>query len=78
MIVERNVLAWLFDTRSGSCLTMANSFDLYVVALCQDGSMSSLAAASLQDLGLHAATDVIGGGVAWRAAGLEYVPGVRA
>jgi rhodanese-related sulfurtransferase len=32
--------------------------------------MSSLAAASLQDLGLHRATDLAGGMDAWRGAGL--------
>jgi len=34
--------------------------------LCQEGYASSLAAASLQDLGIHRATDVIGGYAAWR------------
>ena len=34
--------------------------------LCQEGFTSSLAAAALQDLGLHRATDVVGGWKAWR------------
>jgi rhodanese-related sulfurtransferase len=37
---------------------------------CQEGYTSSLAAAALQDLGLHRATDLAGGYAAWRAAGL--------
>ena len=37
---------------------------------CTEGFSSSLAAASLQDLGLHRATDVIGGYHALAAAGL--------
>jgi rhodanese-related sulfurtransferase len=37
-----------------------------VIVLCQDGYASSLAGVSLQDLGIHRATDVIGGYVAWR------------
>jgi len=41
-----------------------------VVVVCQEGYSSSLAAASLQDLGLHRATDLVGGFDAWRAAGL--------
>ena len=40
--------------------------DLQVVVLCQEGFTSSLAAAALQDLGLHRATDVVGGWAAWR------------
>jgi rhodanese-related sulfurtransferase len=38
--------------------------------MCSEGYTSSLAAASLQDLGLHRATDLEGGFNAWRAAGL--------
>jgi rhodanese-related sulfurtransferase len=34
--------------------------------LCQEGYTSSLAAAALQDLGVHRATDVVGGYAAWR------------
>ncbi len=45
--------------------------DLSVVVLCSEGYTSSLAAASLQDLGLRA-TDVIGGFSAWKAAGLPH------
>jgi rhodanese-related sulfurtransferase len=41
-----------------------------VIVFCQEGYTSSLAAAALQDLGLHRATDVAGGFAAWRLAGL--------
>jgi rhodanese-related sulfurtransferase len=41
-----------------------------VIVLCQEGYSSSLAAARLQSLGLHRATDVIGGFDAWRDARL--------
>ena len=41
-----------------------------VVVLCQEGYASSLAAASLQRLGLAVVTDVVGGLRAWREAGL--------
>jgi len=40
------------------------------IVCCDEGYPSSLAAASLQALGLHKATDLIGGFQAWRAAGL--------
>jgi rhodanese-related sulfurtransferase len=40
------------------------------VVLCSEGYTSSLAAVALQDVGLHRATDVIGGYQALLAAGL--------
>jgi rhodanese-related sulfurtransferase len=40
------------------------------VLVCNEGYASSLAAASLQELGITRATDLIGGFRAWRAAGL--------
>jgi len=69
LIVERNVLEWRFDPRSDARLPCA-AYDLQVVVLCSEGYTSSLAAASLLDLGIHRATDVIGGYRAWEAAGL--------
>lgn len=38
--------------------------------ICDEGYASSLAAVSLRQLGLHRATDLVGGFQAWRAAGL--------
>ncbi|MEV7230685.1 rhodanese-like domain-containing protein [Polymorphospora sp. NPDC051019] len=70
LVVERNVLEWRFDPRSGARLPVADRYDLPVVVFCQEGYTSSLAAASLQDLGLHLATDIAGGFAAWRIAGL--------
>lgn len=65
LLVERNVLEWRFDPQSDARLPIA-AYDLQVVVLCQEGFTSSLAAAALQDLGLHRATDVAGGWKAWR------------
>jgi rhodanese-related sulfurtransferase len=42
--------------------------------ICAHGYSSSLAAATLLDLGFDHATDVIGGFEAWLAAGLPVVP----
>ncbi|WP_200215189.1 rhodanese-like domain-containing protein [Micromonospora coerulea] len=70
LAVERNVLEWRFDPRCPARLPQAVGYDLPVVILCQEGYTSSLAAAALQDLGLHRATDVVGGFAAWRIAGL--------
>ncbi len=69
LVVERNVLEWRFDPASGAALALADH-DLEVVVLCQEGYTSSLAAAALQDLGIHRATDVVGGYAAWLEAGL--------
>lgn len=73
LVVERNVLEWRLDPRSPARLGVAGSYDLPVVVLCQEGYTSSLAAAALQDLGLHRATDLAGGFAAWRAAGLPVL-----
>jgi rhodanese-related sulfurtransferase len=70
LIVERNVLGWRFDPRSPARLPHADRYDLPVVIFCAEGYTSSLAAASLQDLGLWRATDLVGGFEAWSAAGL--------
>ena len=74
LVIERNVLEWRFDPTSDARLPIA-AYDLQVIVLCQEGYTSSLAAASLQDLGIERATDVIGGYAAWRDAGLPLAPG---
>lgn len=75
LIVERNVLEWRFDPRSDARLPVAGSYDLPIVVFCQEGYTSSLAAAALQDLGLHRATDLAGGFAAWQSAGLPVGEG---
>ena len=61
LIVERNVLEWRCDPTSEARLPEAVDDDVEWVVLCSQGYTSSLAAAALKDLGLHRATDVIGG-----------------
>jgi rhodanese-related sulfurtransferase len=68
-IIERNVLEWRLDPASSARLPAAG-YDLQVIVFCSEGYTSSLAAASLLDLGLHRATDLDGGFRAWEAAGL--------
>ncbi|KIK54724.1 hypothetical protein GYMLUDRAFT_76888 [Collybiopsis luxurians FD-317 M1] len=70
LVIERNVLEWKFDPRSASRLNIADRYDLRIIVFCQDGDASSLAAYSLQRLGLLNATDMIGGYRAWRDARL--------
>lgn len=69
VVIDRNVLEWRLDPRSGARLPFAAQ-DLPVILICQQGYSSSLAAATLQQLGIWQATDVIGGYEAWQAAGL--------
>lgn len=61
LVVERNVLEWRCDPTSDARLPQATDEDVEWVVLCSQGYTSSLAAAALQDLGLHRATDVVGG-----------------
>lgn len=70
LVIERNVLEWRCDPTSDARLPQAVGDDVEWVILCSEGYTSSLAAAALQDLGLHRATDVIGGYHALAAAGV--------
>jgi rhodanese-related sulfurtransferase len=74
LIVERNVLEWRFDPVSDARLPEATGYDVRVIVFCSEGYTSSLAAASLQDLGLGRATDLDGGFCAWQKAGLPTRP----
>jgi rhodanese-related sulfurtransferase len=70
LVVERNVLEWRLDPASDARLPEAGDYQRPVVVFCSEGYASSLAAASLQDLGLLNATDLAGGFRAWAASGL--------
>jgi rhodanese-related sulfurtransferase len=76
LIVERNELEWRLDPTCPHRAPEATGFDLPVVVVCNEGYASSLAARSLQALGLHRATDLDGGFQAWRSAGLPVTPPV--
>ena len=65
LVVHRNVLEWRLAPASDARLPEA-SYTRRVIVLCNEGYTSSLAAASLVDLGVDA-TDLIGGFRAWRA-----------
>lgn len=70
LVIERNVLEWRCDPTSDARIPQAVDDDVEWVVLCSEGYTSSLAAASLLDLGLHRATDVIGGYHALKAEGV--------
>lgn len=61
LVIERNVLEWRCDPTSQARLPEAVGDDVAWVIVCSEGYTSSLAAAALLDIGLHRATDVIGG-----------------
>ena len=68
--VARNVLEWRADPASEWRDPAIADPSRQVIVMCDEGYQSSLAAATLQDLGLGRATDLIGGFQAWRRAGL--------
>lgn len=77
IIIDRNELEWKLDPRSRGRLgpgAMVDRFDVRVILISHDGNASSLAARSLQLIGLTTATDVIGGFLAWEAAGMPFEP----
>jgi rhodanese-related sulfurtransferase len=76
LVVERNVLEWRLDPASDARLPEAGDYGRQVIVICSEGYASSLAAASLQDLGLANATDLAGGFHAWAESGLP-VAGAR-
>jgi rhodanese-related sulfurtransferase len=73
LVVERNHLEWRLHPASESRLPQAAPGRRWIV-VCTEGYTSSLAADALNSIGVPA-TDVIGGFVAWRAAGRPTVPG---
>ena len=70
LLIERNHIEWRLDPASDARIPEAVDHEVEVIVVCSEGYASSLAAASLQELGLHRATDMIGGFRAWREAGL--------
>ena len=77
LVIDRNVLEWRLDPASPDRAPQMTSHDVAVVLFCDEGYASSLAAATLQQLGVHDATDLVGGFRAWRAASLPVVDGAR-
>lgn len=70
LVIERNVLEWRLDPLSDARIPEATGHGVRWIVACSEGYTSSLAAASLLDIGLPQATDLEGGFQAWRRAGL--------
>ncbi|NGO77986.1 sulfurtransferase [Streptomyces sp. YC504] len=73
LVVERNELEWRLDPLGSHRAAAVTRHDQHLVIFCNEGYASSLAVHSLRRLGLHGATDLIGGFQAWRRAGLPVV-----
>ena len=75
LVIDRTVLEWRLEPACAYRIPEATGHDVEVVVACRQGYSSSLAAASLRSVGLHRATDLIGGVEAWLAAGLPLHSG---
>jgi rhodanese-related sulfurtransferase len=72
--VPLSVLYWRLDPASGFEAPDLADTERQVILVCADGYSSSVAAATLRDLGFARAGDLDGGFTAWQAAGLPIEP----
>jgi rhodanese-related sulfurtransferase len=72
--LPRTVLEWRVDSDSAWRNPAVGGLDRQLLLLCDEGYSSSLAAATLVELGYGRAGDVVGGFEAWAAAGLPVAP----
>src|SRR3954447_15105067 len=71
VVIDRNVLEWrLHPDGDHRIRGLTDDRDRTVILVCNEGYAASLAAATLQSIGLPRATDLDGGFRAWAAAGL--------
>jgi rhodanese-related sulfurtransferase len=64
VVIDRNVLEWRLDPTSANAIAEAG-YERRVIIVCNEGYSSSLAAATLKDIGVARATDLAGGFQAW-------------
>jgi rhodanese-related sulfurtransferase len=65
LAIDRNVLEWRLDPTSPDHIPEMTDARRRVIIVCNQGYSSSLAAATLRQLGLRRATDLSGGYQAW-------------
>jgi rhodanese-related sulfurtransferase len=68
VVIDRNVLEWRLDPTCPHHIPEVVDHATRILLVCNEGYGSSLAAAALHDLGLHRATDLIGGYQGWNSA----------
>ena len=66
VVIDRNVLEWRLDPTSPHRAPIDIDHQTRLILVCNEGYSSSLAAATLRELGLTRATDLVGGYQAWR------------
>ncbi len=66
VVIDRLVLEWRLDPASPNHIPESGDYERRIIVVCNEGYGSSLAAVTLQDLGLLRATDLIGGYAAWK------------
>ena len=66
VIIDRNVLEWRLDPTCPHRIPQAADPDRRIIVVCNEGYSSSLAAATLRQLGLGRATDLAGGFQSWK------------
>jgi len=73
--IPRSVLEWRLDPDADPDYRNphVHGLDESIVLVCAHGYSTSLAAATLQDLGFPRATDVVGGFTAWKERGLPVI-----
>jgi rhodanese-related sulfurtransferase len=71
IVVDRNVLEWRLDPTSPHRLPVVDDPERRIVLVCHEGYSSSLAAHTLQLLGLRNASDLCGGFKAWASSVTE-------
>ena len=74
--IPRSVLEWRLCPKSDKDYRNPNvrGLDQWIILFCQGGYSTSLAAATLQELGFRRATDMCGGFTAWKRLGLPVHP----
>jgi len=72
LVIDRNVLEWRLDPTSANHIPEVTDAGCRIIIVCDEGYSSSLAAATLRQLGLDRACDLVGGFQAWkRLSGLD-------
>ncbi len=71
--IPRTVLEWRLDPDSRWRTPHVGGLDDHLLIMCADGCSSSLAAATLTELGFTRVGDVVGGFSAWHDAGLPTI-----
>jgi rhodanese-related sulfurtransferase len=74
VVVDRNVLEWRLDPTCPHRIPEANDPERRIIVVCNEGFSSSLAAATLRQLGLTRATDLVGGFQGWLRTGGQPDP----